>query len=176
MMKIARSVEMRIFVGWYLPRDTWSSQLDADGGRSGLLLCGLMIIVRARLDLLLAPDLHVQHERWTTRSWKQFFNTQTNSTVPSVRQIFRVGSEKMQVNKINLMWTQDTMFLYWFGPSRGVIALRSVLMYYAIEIDPPLFLSESFGVFPRMFSGDFQDVLVVDLSSLFIVGKPSHRV
>jgi hypothetical protein len=49
-------------------------------------------------------------------------------------------------------------------------------MYYAIEIDPPLFLSGSFGVFLRMFSGDFQDVLVVDLSSLFMVEKPPHRV
>jgi hypothetical protein len=30
--------------------------------------------------------------------------------------------------------------LDWFGPSRGVIALRPVLMYYAIEIDSSLFL------------------------------------
>jgi hypothetical protein len=37
--------------------------------------------------------------------------------------------------------------LDWFGPSCGVIALRPVLMYYAIEIDYSLFLSGSFGVF-----------------------------
>jgi hypothetical protein len=62
--------------------------------------------------------------------------------------------------------------LDWFGPSHGVIAIRLVLMYYAIEIGSPLFLSGSFGCFPR----DFQDVLDVDLSSLFIVGEPLHRV
>jgi hypothetical protein len=38
-------------------------------------------------------------------------------------------------------------------------------MYYAIEIDSSLFLSRSFG-----------DVLDVNLSSLFIVREPSHRV
>jgi hypothetical protein len=67
-------------------------------------------------------------------------------------------------------------FLDWFGPSCGVIAICPVLMYYGVEIDSPLVLSGSFDVFPRMFSMDFQDVLVVDLSSLFIVGKPTHRV
>jgi hypothetical protein len=35
--------------------------------------------------------------------------------------------------------------LDWFGPSCGVIALHSVLMYYAIEISSSIFLSESFG-------------------------------
>jgi hypothetical protein len=44
-----------------------------------------------------------------------------------------------------------------------------VLMYYAIEIDSSLFLSGS--------SGDiFWVVLDMDLSSLFIVEEPSHRV
>jgi hypothetical protein len=63
--------------------------------------------------------------------------------------------------------------LDWFVLSRGVIALRPVLMYYAIEIDSSLFLSGSFGCFLPQ---DFQDVLDVDLSSLFIVEEPSHRV
>jgi hypothetical protein len=62
--------------------------------------------------------------------------------------------------------------LDWFGPSRGVIALRSVLMYYAIEIDSSLFLSALSGVFP----GCFLPVLDVDISSLFIVAKLPHRV
>jgi hypothetical protein len=34
--------------------------------------------------------------------------------------------------------------LDWFKPSRRVIAIRSVLIYYAIKIDSSLFLSESF--------------------------------
>jgi hypothetical protein len=51
--------------------------------------------------------------------------------------------------------------LDWFGLSFRVIALRSVLMYYAIEIDSSLF---------------FWDVLNVDVPSLFIVGEPPHRV
>jgi hypothetical protein len=59
--------------------------------------------------------------------------------------------------------------LDWFGPSRGVIALRPVLMYYAIEIGSSLFLSGSFGV-------SFGILLDVDLSSQFIVGEPPHRV
>jgi hypothetical protein len=42
--------------------------------------------------------------------------------------------------------------LDWFRPSRGVIALRPVLIYYAIEIDSSLFLSGSFGGFPEMSS------------------------
>jgi hypothetical protein len=82
-------------------------------------------------------------------------------------------------------------FLDWFVPSRGVIALRPILMYYAVEIVSPLFLSGSFRVFlrmfPVMFSPYFQlfrvcfrplflPVLDMDLSSLFIVGEPSHRV
>jgi hypothetical protein len=58
--------------------------------------------------------------------------------------------------------------LDWFGPSCGVIALHTVLMYYAIDIGSSLFLSGSFQ--------NFQDVLDVDLSSLFIVGEPYHRV
>jgi hypothetical protein len=63
--------------------------------------------------------------------------------------------------------------LDWFEPLCGVIAICSVLMYYAIEIDSSLFLSGSFGcILPQ----DFQDVLNVDLSSLFIVGESSHRV
>jgi hypothetical protein len=52
---------------------------------------------------------------------------------------------------------------------RGVIALRPVLMYYAIEIGSSLFLS-------GFFRGVLRDVLDVDLSSLFIVRKLSHRV
>jgi hypothetical protein len=45
-------------------------------------------------------------------------------------------------------------------------------MYYAIEIGSSLFLSGSLWVVPW----DFQDFLDVDLSSLFIVGEPPHRV
>jgi hypothetical protein len=67
--------------------------------------------------------------------------------------------------------------LDWFEPSHGIIALRPVLIYYAIEIDSSLFLSGSFGDFqgclPRVFSPPPLDV---DLSSLFIVGEPPHRV
>jgi hypothetical protein len=62
--------------------------------------------------------------------------------------------------------------LDWSGPSHEVIALRLVLIYYAIEIDSSLFLLGSFGCFPR----DFQDVLDVDPSSLFIVGELPYRV
>jgi hypothetical protein len=68
--------------------------------------------------------------------------------------------------------------LDWFSPSRGVIAIRSVLMYYAIEISFSLFLP--FRIFLG-FSGDvlhgvFWIVFNVDLSSLFIVGEPHHGV
>jgi hypothetical protein len=56
-----------------------------------------------------------------------------------------------------------------FEHSRGVIALRPVLMYYAIEICSFLFLTGSFR-------RDFGDVLDVDLSSLFIVEELTHRV
>jgi hypothetical protein len=66
--------------------------------------------------------------------------------------------------------------LDWFGPSRGVIAIRPVLMYYAIEIVSSLFLSGSFEGISGCLSRDFQDILDVDLSSLFIVGEPPHRV
>jgi hypothetical protein len=45
-------------------------------------------------------------------------------------------------------------------------------MYYAIEIVSSLFLSGSLRVVPW----DFQYVLDVDLSYLFIVGEPFHRV
>jgi hypothetical protein len=62
--------------------------------------------------------------------------------------------------------------LDWFRPSRGVIALRLVLMYYAIEIDSSLFLPGSF----RGFSGSFGIVLDVYLFSLFIVEEPLHSV
>jgi hypothetical protein len=65
--------------------------------------------------------------------------------------------------------------LDWFGSSHGVIALCPVLMYYAIEIGSSLFLLGSFGVF-RGFLRIFRIVLDVDLSSLFIVGEPAHRV
>jgi hypothetical protein len=51
--------------------------------------------------------------------------------------------------------------LDWFGPSPGVIVLRPVLMYYAIEIGSSLF---------------FLDLLDVYLPSLFIVREPPHRV
>jgi hypothetical protein len=63
-------------------------------------------------------------------------------------------------------------FLDWFRPSRGVIDIRPVLMYYIIEIGSFLFLS---GGFPVCFLPLFS-VLDVDLSSLFIVGEPRHRV
>jgi hypothetical protein len=66
--------------------------------------------------------------------------------------------------------------LDWFGPSRGVIVLRLVLMYYAIEIGSSLFLSESFRGFMGMSSECLPYVLDVDLSSLFIVGELPHRV
>jgi hypothetical protein len=59
--------------------------------------------------------------------------------------------------------------LDWFRPSRRVIALRTILVYYAIEIGSSLFLSGSF----RGLSGC---VLDVDLSSLFIVVELPHRV
>jgi hypothetical protein len=52
-------------------------------------------------------------------------------------------------------------------------------MYYDIEVDSSLFLSGSFPVLSGMFSPSFQpfqDLLDVDLSSLFIVGEPPHRV
>jgi hypothetical protein len=58
--------------------------------------------------------------------------------------------------------------LDWFSPSYGVIVLRPVLMYYAIEIDYSL-LSRSFGDLSRC-------LLDVDLSSLFIVREPPHRI
>jgi hypothetical protein len=64
-------------------------------------------------------------------------------------------------------------------PSCGVIVIRPVLMYYDIEVDSSLFLSGSFPVLSGMFSPSFQpfqDLLDVDLSSLFIVGEPPHRV
>jgi hypothetical protein len=67
--------------------------------------------------------------------------------------------------------------LNWFGPSRGVIVIHPVLMYYAIEIGSSLFLSGSFECFPRdVFYLFFFLVLDADLSSLFIVGEPPHRV
>jgi hypothetical protein len=66
--------------------------------------------------------------------------------------------------------------LDWFGHSRGVIILRLILMYYAIEIGYSLFLLESFGGFSGFFFGLFQVVIDMDLSSLFIVGEPPHRV
>jgi hypothetical protein len=62
--------------------------------------------------------------------------------------------------------------LDWFRPLRRVIVIRPVLIYYAIEIGSSLFLLGSFGVF----RGSFENVLDMDLSSLFIVGEPSYRV
>jgi hypothetical protein len=59
--------------------------------------------------------------------------------------------------------------LDWFGPSSGVIVIRLVLMYYAIKIGSSLFLSRSFG-------NVLWGLLNVDLSSLFIVREPPHRV
>jgi hypothetical protein len=63
--------------------------------------------------------------------------------------------------------------LDWFKPSCRVIAIRPVLMYYAIEIDFSLILSGSFRDFPgmsfavfRRFPGDFWDVLQ-DFSGIF---------
>jgi hypothetical protein len=50
-------------------------------------------------------------------------------------------------------------------------------MYYVIEIGSSLFLLGFFGGFWDVFClRDFLDVLDVDLSSLFIVGEPPHRV
>jgi hypothetical protein len=69
--------------------------------------------------------------------------------------------------------------LDWFGPSRGVIALHPVLMYYAIDIGSSLFLSGSVWVFRGLFRtlrACFLIVLDMDLSSLFIVGESPHRV
>jgi hypothetical protein len=51
--------------------------------------------------------------------------------------------------------------LDWFSPSRGVIVLHPVLMYYALRLVLPSF---------------FRDLLDVDLPSLFIVGEPPHRI
>jgi hypothetical protein len=48
--------------------------------------------------------------------------------------------------------------LDWFGPSRGVITLRPVLMYYAIEIDFSLFLLGSFRGVSGMPLGIFRIV------------------
>jgi hypothetical protein len=73
--------------------------------------------------------------------------------------------------------------LDWFRPSRGLIFLRPVLMYYTIEIDFSFFLLGSFGGlsgifqgFSEMSRGSFWIVHDVDLSSLFIVRELSHRV
>jgi hypothetical protein len=66
--------------------------------------------------------------------------------------------------------------LEWFRSSRGVIALRPVLMYYAIEVGSLLFLSGSYRDFRGVFRPLFWLVFDVDLSSLFIVGEPPHRV
>jgi hypothetical protein len=66
--------------------------------------------------------------------------------------------------------------LDWLGLSRGVIALRPVLMYYVIEIDSSLFLVGLFQRFSRDvfclrdFHDVLRDVLNVNLSFLFIVG------
>jgi hypothetical protein len=87
----------------------------------------------------------------------------------SGHRIFGVGSEKTQVE--SHMNTRHEV-LDWFEPSRGVIAIRPILMYYAIEIGSSLFLLGSFWVF----RGRFWIFLDVDLSSLFIVREPPHRV
>jgi hypothetical protein len=47
-----------------------------------------------------------------------------------------------------------------FGPSRGVIALRPVLMYYTIEICSSLFLLGSFEGFLDSFRGSFEKLLM----------------
>jgi hypothetical protein len=62
--------------------------------------------------------------------------------------------------------------LDWFGPSCGVIALRPVLMYYAIEIASSLFLLGSLENLRDV----SRIVLDVDLSSLFIVRESPHKV
>jgi hypothetical protein len=49
------------------------------------------------------------------------------------------------------------------------------LMYYAIEIDSSLFFQDFRGSFLDVFP-IFLILLDVDLSSLFIVGEPPHRV
>jgi hypothetical protein len=54
--------------------------------------------------------------------------------------------------------------LDWFRHSRGVIALRPVLMYYAIEISSSIFLSSSF----RGFSGMFSASGIFRMSSMWI--------
>jgi hypothetical protein len=57
----------------------------------------------------------------------------------------RIGGNASQRNQSHVNTRHEV--LDWFGPSRRVIALRPVLMYYAIEIGSSLFLSESLGVF-----------------------------
>jgi hypothetical protein len=66
--------------------------------------------------------------------------------------------------------------LDWFGPSRRVIVICQILIYYAIDIDSLLFLSASSSDFRGVFRPLFWLVFDVDLSSLFIVGEPSHRI
>jgi hypothetical protein len=66
--------------------------------------------------------------------------------------------------------------LDWFGSSRGVIALYLILMYYAIEIGSSLFLLGSFWVSAGCPSECLEDLLDVDLSSLFIVEESPHKV
>jgi hypothetical protein len=66
--------------------------------------------------------------------------------------------------------------LDWFDPSRGVIVIRLVLMYYAIEIGSSLLLLESFSVSFEIFFRCLEGVLDVNLSSLFIVEELTYRI
>jgi hypothetical protein len=80
------------------------------------------------------------------------------------------------VNQQDQSYVNTMRFLDWFESSHGVVTIRPILMYYAIEIDSSLFLSGSFWVVSEIFSPSFPLILDVDLSSLFIVMELSHRV
>jgi hypothetical protein len=79
----------------------------------------------------------------------------------------RIGGNASQRDQSHVNTRHEV--LDWFEPSRGVIALHPVLMYYAIKIVSSLFLSGSFRGLSGCPPQDFQDVFDVDLSSLFIV-------
>jgi hypothetical protein len=66
--------------------------------------------------------------------------------------------------------------LDWFRSSCGVIVIRSVLMYYAIEIDSSFSFSGSSRDLLGVSSGCLPIVFYVDRFSLFIVGVPPHRI
>jgi hypothetical protein len=51
----------------------------------------------------------------------------------SCRQIFEVRSKGMQFGEIKSQVNIRHVVLDWFRPSCGVIALRPILLYYAVE-------------------------------------------